>query len=262
MRPAPRLGPLEGLDAGAPVGSFARCMLTFPVAAAALGGYLAGAIPFGWLVARVAGGIDPRRHGSGNIGATNVWRLLGARAGIAVLALDFGKGLGPVLAARRLAPTPAEGEVFGLVAGIAAILGHVFPVYLGFRGGKGVATGGGALAALAPLPTAIAIVVWGVVLGATRYVSLASIAAALALPLAFLAVEREAALGGSRRAVFFVGAAASLLVVARHRTNIRRLLAGTEPRAARRGAAPRGAAHALGNAERDAPARGSSWVGP
>jgi glycerol-3-phosphate acyltransferase PlsY len=208
-------------------------MLSLSLAAAAVAGYLAGAVPFGVVVARGFYGVDPRRAGSGNIGATNVFRLLGPIPGVAVLALDFAKGFFPALAARRLA-APSGAEAAALAAGLAAVIGHVFPLTLGFRGGKGVATGAGALAALAPAPTAIAALVWGLVLATTRYVSLASISAAVALPAAIAALEGRAALAPGRRSLLAVATLAATLVIARHRTNLRRIFAGNEPRVGRR----------------------------
>jgi glycerol-3-phosphate acyltransferase PlsY len=200
-------------------------MLSLSLAAAAVAGYLAGAVPFGVVVARGFYGVDPRRAGSGNIGATNVFRLLGPIPGVAVLALDFAKGF---------FPAPSGAEAAALAAGLAAVIGHVFPLTLGFRGGKGVATGAGALAALAPAPTAIAALVWGLVLATTRYVSLASISAAVALPAAIAALEGRAALAPGRRSLLAVATLAATLVIARHRTNLRRIFAGNEPRVGRR----------------------------
>ncbi len=192
-----------------------------------LAGYLIGAIPFGYLVARYKG-VDILRQGSGNIGATNVGRVLGRPLGILVFVLDFAKGAGPALAG-QLAPQP-EGwpaDVLGALAGVAAFLGHMFPVYLGFRGGKGVATGAGVVAVLLPLPLLGALLVWlGIVL-ATRYVSLASVLAA-----AFLAVQRLAFTprpwASEHLVVTLFCLLAGLLVVMRHQANLRRLWHGNE----------------------------------
>src|SRR5262245_34055123 len=193
--------------------------------------YLLGAVPFGYLIGRWRG-VDVLSQGSGNIGATNVGRLLGKRWGVVVFLLDFAKGATPVLLAGLL-PDPSDVELLPqtlpVVAGVAAFLGHLFPVYLGFRGGKGVATGAGVIAVLVPLLTLIVVAAWAAVLFTTRFMSLASLTAAVllfALRLLFwaepwarphLIVTSFCALG-------------SLLVIARHQGNIRRLIAGTEHR--------------------------------
>jgi glycerol-3-phosphate acyltransferase PlsY len=197
-------------------------------------GYLIGAIPFGYLTARWVRGIDIRQHGSGNIGATNVGRVLGWKWFPPVLALDLAKGLAPVgwLAyghAPTTLPSLSAADVAALV-GLAVILGHLFPIYLGLRGGKGVATGAGVVALLAPWPAAIALGAWLVTFLPLRYVSLASIVASVALVLAHLIQTDGAAFDPEQRAATLVCLAACLLVVVRHRSNIQRLLAGTEPR--------------------------------
>src|SRR6478752_3473597 len=140
--------------------------------------YLIGAIPFGWLIAR-ARGVDLFHAGSGNIGATNVGRVLGRKYGLLVFALDFAKGAVPVAITGRL-PTGLD-EALGLPdalrvgVALSAFLGHLFPVYLGFRGGKGVATGAGTVFVLVPGPAALAVLAWAAVVGATRTVSLGSV---------------------------------------------------------------------------------------
>ncbi len=194
-----------------------------------LASYLVGAVPFGVLVARWRG-VDLLHHGSGNIGATNVGRLLGRRFGVLVFLLDFAKGALPVLVATRWLPAADVGsDVLGVTAGVAAFLGHLFPVYLRFRGGKGVATGAGVVTVLMPGPTLAALAAWLVLVTATRYVSLASLAAAVflcALRLSLLphpwAPEQRVATGFCLVAV--------ALVFARHRGNVRRLFLGTENR--------------------------------
>src|SRR5207248_280320 len=146
----------------------------------AVGAYLLGSVPFGYLVGR-ARGVDLLALGSRNIGATNAGRVLGARWGVLVFFLDAAKGALPVLAARAAASAVGEPfEALGVTAGVAAFLGHLFPLYLGFRGGKGVATGAGVVAVLLPLPTLAALLLWLLVAVTTRYVSLASLLAALA----------------------------------------------------------------------------------
>src|SRR5438874_758136 len=158
--------------------------MTFPTLAILifLASYLLGAVPFGYLVARTRG-VDIFRHGSGNIGATNVGRILGRRFGVLVFALDFAKGALPVVLADAAARQfqPAASAYLGVAAGLAAFLGHLFSPWLGFRGGKGVATAAGVVAVLVPLPALGAVGVWVVLLAAFRYVSAASVAAALAL---------------------------------------------------------------------------------
>src|SRR5215211_9216908 len=139
--------------------------------------YFLGAVPFGYLIARVRG-VDIFSAGSGNIGATNVGRVLGRRFGLIVFVLDFLKGAVPVAVVRHLLPDVPWAAV---AAGLAAFVGHMFPVFLRFRGGKGVATGTGVVAVLLPAPTVVAVLVWLSVLVATRYVSLASVLAAVAL---------------------------------------------------------------------------------
>jgi glycerol-3-phosphate acyltransferase PlsY len=184
-----------------------------------LAGYLAGSLPFGYWVVRAVRGEDIRRHGSGNIGATNVWRTYGARLGLPVALLDVAKGFAPVLVA-----TLADGHLAGALTGAAAMLGHWRPVFLGFsRGGKVVATCGGAFFGLAPLVGLAGAAVWLAVFAATRYASVSSIVAAAALPVvALLLGEPWPVL------VFSIGAALAVLVL--HRANLARLRAGTETR--------------------------------
>jgi glycerol-3-phosphate acyltransferase PlsY len=208
-----------------------------PVAALWIGiaiAYVVGSISFALIAGYVVRGIDIREEGSGNVGATNVGRILGRPYGFAVYALDFGKGLGCVLLLPLLLePVPADGAASGpdlpLYFGLAAMIGHMFPFYLRFRGGKGVATGSGAFVALLPWPTAIAAAVWAVVLASTRYMALASMAGAITLPLAYVALEPGRATGaGIER--WIAGMAMAVLVIVRHRSNIARLIAGSESR--------------------------------
>lgn len=196
--------------------------------------YLIGAVPFGYLVGR-AKGVDLFTAGSGNIGATNVGRVLGRKYGIVVFVLDFLKGAIPTLLAAPLAQLiHPDGDVpFGVphltAVGAAAVafLGHLFPVYLGFRGGKGVATGAGAVLAVAPVPTLAAVGIWIAVALASRTISLASLAAVGALCLMQLMTPNGAfALESIAVTIFcLVG---SLLVIVKHRGNVARILAGTE----------------------------------
>ncbi len=189
--------------------------------------YLVGAIPFGYLIAR-SRGVDIFHAGSGNIGATNVGRVLGRRFGILVFALDFLKGAVPVA---LMSWWQGGRDGAAVAAGLAAFVGHMFPVYLGFRGGKGVATGTGVVAVLLPGPTVGALLVWVTVLVATRYVSLASVLAALALAALRLLSTTEPFAEGERILTGFSLLAAALVAV-RHRSNLARLLRGQENRVA------------------------------
>jgi glycerol-3-phosphate acyltransferase PlsY len=192
-----------------------------------LGAYLLGSIPFGYVIPRLVRGDDIRRHGSGNVGASNVWRVYGRSLGIPVALLDVAKGFAPALVG-----VAVGGDWVGVLAGAAAMIGHARPVFLGFsKGGKMVATAGGIAFALVPLAAAGCVGLWLVTFAAFRYASAASLVAATALPLLSLA------LGASWPVVGFT-TLATLGVVALHRHNVRRLLAGTEPRFSR--AAPRG----------------------
>ncbi len=188
-------------------------------------GYLLGSIPFGLVFTRAAGLGDIRRVGSGNIGATNVLRAGGKALAAATLLADGGKGAAAVLLAGW-----AWGPATAAWAGLAAVLGHLFPVWLRFRGGKGVATGLGVLLAAAPLAGAVACAVWLAMAKLGRRSSLAGLAAFAAAPVAAWAVY-----GAGRGWLALAGAA---LVFARHHANIRRLLAGTEPRIGAGGHAP------------------------
>jgi glycerol-3-phosphate acyltransferase PlsY len=190
------------------------------VAALVVAAYLIGSVPFSFLVARAFGVRDVRRVGSGNVGATNVLRSAGKAAGALALVLDVGKGAAATALAGLLAPDDAA---LPAAAAVAAVVGHMFPVWLRFEGGKGVATGLGALAPLAPTAALGAIAAFVVVALATRFVSLGSVAGAVVL--AVVAVGRR---GPDPVAVAAVVSAA--LVVFRHRSNLRRILGGTESR--------------------------------
>ncbi|HEX6939602.1 MAG TPA: glycerol-3-phosphate 1-O-acyltransferase PlsY [Longimicrobiales bacterium] len=188
--------------------------------------YLLGAIPTSYLVGRWARGIDLREHGSGNLGATNALRVLGWRLALPVLVFDIFKGWFPTFVFPRL-DEAAPG--WAMAYGAAAIIGHVYSVYVRFRGGKGIATSAGVFLALAPAAVLVSAAIWGVVVYATRFVSLASIVAALTLPLAVYAIR-------GTTVVFWVSAALAAFVIYAHRSNIRRLLRGEEHRFGRRGA--------------------------
>ena len=187
--------------------------------AAVIGGYLAGSIPTGYWLVRLVRGIDIRRVGSHSIGATNVWRVLGWKVGVPTILLDVAKGFVPAFVAAMLV-----NDLAGALAGGAAMLGHARPIFLKFeRGGKAVATTGGVLLALAPLVGLLAGGVWVLTFLVARYVSVASIAAALSLPVFAFALDESWPV----RILTLAGAAA---VVFLHRENIRRLFAHKEPR--------------------------------
>lgn len=185
------------------------------------GAYLLGSVPFSYLIVRCLRHQDVREVGSGNAGATNVMRAAGKGAAIVTLLLDVAKGAAPVLAAEALA-LPAE---VGGAAALAAVAGHVFPLYLGFRGGKGVATAAGAYAALSPLALLATAAVFALVVAWRRIVSLASIVAALVFPPAYWMLAGPDVSPWNLAATVTI----SLLVVVKHRANLRRLLEGREP---------------------------------
>ncbi|HWH90953.1 MAG TPA: glycerol-3-phosphate 1-O-acyltransferase PlsY [Candidatus Binatia bacterium] len=208
-------------------------MLTFAIVVIA--SYLLGSIPFGYLAGRMAG-IDIRNCGSGNVGATNVIRTLGKSYGYPVFALDFLKGLGAVkvsiLIATRMQSEWNPPEMFGIVAAISSVLGHSFPLWLRFKGGKGVATSAGALFGLAPVAVLVGVAIWMVTFWLTRYVSVASIAAAAALPLVILVTTWLSRTTG--KLLFFSSVCLAAVVIWRHRSNLSRLIHGTEPRFTRK----------------------------
>jgi glycerol-3-phosphate acyltransferase PlsY len=190
----------------------------------AVASYLLGSIPTGYLWAR-ARGIDIRAVGSGNIGATNVMRVLGKGPGIAVLLIDALKGFVPV----ALAPMVFRGvdeTVLQIVCCVAVIGGHNWTCWLNFKGGKGIATSAGALLAFLPVPLTCALGIWILVFGISRYVSLASISAAVAMPVATALIAHD------RTLTIFTGILGAIAIY-KHRSNIQRLLAGTESRAGR-----------------------------
>ena len=188
--------------------------------------YLLGAAPFGYLIAR-AKGVDIRERGSGNIGATNVGRVLGRGWGVLCFVLDVGKGLVPTLIVSRLHADEAGVSLAAVLVGLAAIVGHNWPVYLGFRGGKGVATSCGVFLALFWQGVVIALGIWVVTVALTRYVSVGSMAAGVALPVCALALQEDP-LGREGIALTAFAALAAVLSIVRHRANIARLLKGTE----------------------------------
>jgi acyl phosphate:glycerol-3-phosphate acyltransferase len=189
------------------------------LALAVVAGYLAGSMPFGYWLVRLTKGVDVRTVGSGNIGATNVWRTFGRKYGLPIVLLDIGKGFAPALVF-----TLVDSHLAGVLAGAAAMLGHWRPIFLRFeKGGKMVATTGGAFLGVAPIVGGIGAGIWILVFLVTRYASVASILAALSLP------AIAAALGYGWPVIAFGGAAGAGVAVL-HRGNLRRLRAGTESR--------------------------------
>lgn len=203
--------------------------MSAPVAAACLAAsYLLGAIPTSYLVARGLAGIDLRQHGSCNLGATNLYRCLGWKYAVPVGLFDIAKGTIPVVV---FAPIASAATMFAVACGITAVIGHVFSVFVRFKGGKGVATAAGVVLGLTPIALALAFVVWAGLVWLTGYVSVGSIAGAVLLPLAVFVIHPD------ERALAWVYAGIAGFVVWAHRANIRRLLAGTENRFGRRAAA-------------------------
>ena len=191
--------------------------------------YLLGAIPTSYLAGRLIRGIDLREYGSRNLGATNLYRVLGWRFAIPVGLLDAAKGLIPVLV---FAPRVSDSEVFALVCGLTAVVGHVFSIFVGFKGGKGVATAAGVMLGLTPVALGVAAAVWAALVFLTGYVSVGSIAAAAVFPVAVWLLEPP-----TRPAILWLDIAVAAAIIWLHRGNIQRLLNGTENRFGRRAAA-------------------------
>lgn len=175
-------------------------------------GYAIGSLPIGYLVAHGAGGVDLRRVGSGNVGAANVYRTSGLAIAMAVMLADMGKGAAAVLLAGGFNP---------VAAGVAAVVGHIYPIWLRFRGGKGVATASGVFAILTPIPTLVAAVAFSVVVARSRFVSLGSVVATIVLPIMEWTTP-------GLRAVDIGATVVAVLILFRHRGNIARLAAHTE----------------------------------
>ena len=201
------------------------------LAAVLIGSYFLGSIPFGYLAGRLEG-IDIRQAGSGNVGATNVVRVLGKRYGYPVFAVDVLKGFAAVKIAMLMAPgRPPEWnspQMFGILAAVSSVLGHLYPPWLKFKGGKGVATSAGALFALTPIATLIGIAIWIIVFWLTGYVSLASMIAAIVLPIVILVLRSQDQNKG--KPLVYSSACVAAVVIWRHRSNLSRLMRGTEPR--------------------------------
>ncbi len=200
--------------------SISMTLVAIPVAA-----YVLGSIPFGLILAKLFGGGDVRKAGSGNIGATNVARVVGPLAGIVTLLLDAAKGAGAVLIAQKFSKDSAT---WMMIAAFAVLLGHCFPVWLKFKGGKGVATAAGMFSVLSPLACLGAVILFILVVIFWRYVSLGSVSAAAAMPLLiyFLWAPHHA----PPLAITIGTVAVTLLIIYKHRGNLRRLLEGVEPK--------------------------------
>lgn len=205
--------------------------MTLPVLIAIIvcGCYFMGSVPFGLIFGKI-NNIDIRQHGSGNIGATNVLRTLGKKWGIACFLCDFLKGLLPVLAATYLTKEtiPSAVEFTPAIALVCTVLGHVFSLFLKFKGGKGIATSAGAIVAIAPYSLLVCLVIWFILFKTTGYVSLASIAAAIAIPFfSFLenSLKLHAPISKYSIGILFTIA---VLVTLKHKANIKRLMNGTE----------------------------------
>jgi glycerol-3-phosphate acyltransferase PlsY len=214
------------LNVGTPVAEILAGLLAF----------LIGAVPFGWIYGRVICGVDLRKVGSGNVGATNAARLYRGKKAILVFVfvflLDFAKGFAAAMLSPGLGNWLGRGvsdETMGVICGAAAILGHVFTPYLNFRGGKGVATALGVVSGLATWPAVYAVGFWGVLVAITRYVSLGSMVAVLSIPITYWLKWKSDTFHG-RLGIFAFLTAIAVVVVWRHRENLRRLLRGQENR--------------------------------
>lgn len=193
-----------------------------------LAAYFCGSIPFGYLIVRARENADVRQSGSGGTGATNVSRRAGKTAGLVTLLLDAAKGMAAVILARAVVTGGSDASLWIALAGLAAMVGHIFPVWLGFRGGKGVATGLGVFVGLAPLAAACAGLVFVGVVWTTRYVSLGSITAASALPVIIWLLSDKATSSASSGSTIIAAVLGCALIVFTHRANVGRLLRGTE----------------------------------
>lgn len=198
--------------------------------------YLLGSIPTSIIAGKVAGGLDIREHGSGNAGATNVYRVLGLGPAILVALVDVAKGSVAVLVISGIqvgAPTQLSADIMMILAGGTAVAGHIWTIFAGFRGGKGMATAIGALAFIAPAALSAALVVWLILLFTIRIMSLASLSAAIILPLATWVWETNPD-GSTSLEILWFSIALCLLIFYTHRANIGRILRGEEPRLGRK----------------------------
>jgi acyl phosphate:glycerol-3-phosphate acyltransferase len=207
----------------------AASMLTF--ALVLIISYLFGSIPAGYVAGRIAG-VDIRKSGSGNIGATNVTRVLGKSYGYPVFAIDFLKGLAAVrvsiLIATHAQFPKMSTELIGIIAAVSCVIGHAFPIWLRFKGGKGVATSAGSLFGLMPIAVLIGAAIWIIIFQVTRYVSVASIVAAVALPIIIFIISSLNQ--AHAKALLYFSICLAVVVILRHRSNLSRLARGTEPR--------------------------------
>jgi glycerol-3-phosphate acyltransferase PlsY len=195
------------------------------LALALLASYLLGAIPTSFLAGKLFRGIDLRKQGSGNLGATNLYRTLGAKFAIPVALLDMAKGAIPLMV---IAPLASSSRYFAILCGIMAVVGHVFSVFVRFRGGKGVATASGVMLGLTPWAVLVSLAVWLIVVRVSGYVSLGSMVGAVVLPVAAWVLHPL------QRDIIWIQVVVALAIIWLHRANIRRLLAGTENRFGRR----------------------------
>lgn len=200
--------------------------------------YLVGSIPFGYLFAKSAAGMDIRRQGSGNIGATNVARVLGAKWGILVLILDLLKGTLAVILLPKLAPQNLQNDL-AVWCGFAAVIGHMYPPWLRFKGGKGVATALGVVIPLSPPATLVAVTVFLFVVGSSRIVSLGSVLAVSSFSVAHLARVRSALFAPENRSLTIFCMTIPLMIIIAHRQNLLRLFRGAEPRLGQKKSPPR-----------------------
>jgi len=192
--------------------------------------YLLGAFPTSVVLGHMLWKTDVRQHGSGNAGATNAWRVLGWKAGLPVLLIDVGKGAAAagLLRLLPLGPSPVDSQTLGILCGVVAVVGHVFPIYTRFRGGKGVATAAGMLIVAAPIPVGLAAGGFALILFTSGCVSLGSILAAWSLPILVLTLPAAWLSGGRSPALIALVSALAVFITITHRTNIVRLVNGTE----------------------------------
>lgn len=193
--------------------------------------YFIGSIPFGFIVARVAKGIDIRQAGSGNPGATNVWRVMGKKYGILVFMLDMMKGFLPVLIFDYVTSGQSR-SLYTILCGVGVILGHTFPVFLGFKGGKAAATGCGVFLWLAPVPLFISVSAWLLTTFISRYVSLGSMVSTVVLIISIILLNNEPFGSGLSLTLFSIFI--SLFLIFRHKSNIKRIINGTENKIGRK----------------------------
>ncbi|MGR3317365.1 MAG: glycerol-3-phosphate 1-O-acyltransferase PlsY [Candidatus Anammoxibacter sp.] len=194
--------------------------IIFPIIA-----YLIGSVPFGYILVKTVKGIDIREHGSENVGATNVWRVAGRPFGIGAFVFDMLKGFVPVLVVYKM--TPGKNSL-AIICGIAVILGHIFPLFLRFKGGKAAATGCGVFLVLAPLALLIAMAVWALTVYISKFVSLGTILASITLAVATVLVGQSPFGEGLYLTIFTIVMSVAIIVL--HRSNIKRIINGTENR--------------------------------